>query len=122
MAKVIRRSGFQRRDNPAGQRLLPSACGICGAETMKSILIVNADDFGMTEGHNNAILDAHRSGIVTSSSLLANGYAFDHAVALAKQTPTLGIGVHLTLTEGLPVASKVNTLLGPDGKFPLSNQ
>jgi predicted glycoside hydrolase/deacetylase ChbG (UPF0249 family) len=89
---------------------------------MNAILIVNADDFGMTEGHNHAIIDAHLNGIVTSTSLLANGYAFDHAVALAKVHPTLGIGVHLTLTEGLPVAANVDVLLEPDGKLPLSNQ
>src|SRR5689334_13538773 len=89
---------------------------------MNAILIVNADDFGMTEGHNSAIVDAHRSGIVTSTSLLANGYSFDHAVALAKQQPTLGVGVHLTLTEGPSVANGVDVLLGPDGKLPFSNQ
>jgi predicted glycoside hydrolase/deacetylase ChbG (UPF0249 family) len=89
---------------------------------MTAVLIANADDFGMTEGHNRAILDAHHRGIVTSTSLLANGYAFDHAVALAKEQPTLGIGVHLTLTEGPPVAANIDTLLGPDGKLPLSNQ
>ncbi|MEP7286492.1 MAG: ChbG/HpnK family deacetylase [Chloroflexota bacterium] len=87
-----------------------------------SILIVNADDFGMTEGHNRAIVDAYRSGIVRSTSLLANGGAFENAVALARQHPVLGIGIHLTLTEGSPVASDVPELLGSDGKLPLSNQ
>lgn len=85
-------------------------------------LIVNADDFGITEGTNRAILDAHRAGIVTSTSLLANGYAFDHAVELARQYPSLGVGVHLTLTEGPPVATKIPALLASDGNLPLSNQ
>src|SRR6266851_3582759 len=85
-------------------------------------LIVNADDFGLTEGTNHAIIDAHCNGIVTSASLLANGYAFDHAVELARQHPALGVGVHLTLTEGPPVASAVPELLASDGKLPLSNQ
>ncbi len=67
-------------------------------------VIVNADDFGLTEGTNAAILRAHLHGIVTATSLLANGRAFDHAVALARTTPSLDIGLHLTLTEGLPVA------------------
>ena len=89
---------------------------------MTATLIVNADDFGMTEGHNRAIIDAHTNGIVTSTSLLANGCAFDQAVELAKEHPALGIGVHLTLTEGPPVASNVNPLLAKDGKLPLSNQ
>lgn len=86
------------------------------------ILIVNADDFGLTEGTNRAIIDAHCNGIVTSTSLLANGYAFDHAVALARQHPTLGVGVHLTLTEGLPVSSDSTELVEANGKLPLSNQ
>ncbi|HVO43978.1 MAG TPA: ChbG/HpnK family deacetylase [Aggregatilineales bacterium] len=89
---------------------------------MKAILIVNADDFGLSEGTNDAILQGHRRGIITSTSLLANGLAFDHAVALAKAAPTLDVGVHLTLTEGAPVAEHVEALLAPDGKLPLSNQ
>ena len=87
-----------------------------------SILVVNADDFGLTEGTNRAIVDAHHNGIVTSTSLLANGYAFDHAVDLARQYPSLGVGVHFTLTEGPPVAAGVPELLRADGKLPLSNQ
>ncbi len=85
-------------------------------------LIVNADDFGITEGTNQAIVDAFRSGIITSTSLLANGYAFDHAVNLAQQTPALGIGVHLTLTEGPAISENSNLLLGPNRELPLSNQ
>ncbi len=89
-------------------------------------LIVNADDFGLTEGTNRAIVDAHCSGIVTSTSLLANGYAFEHAVRLAHATPSLGVGVHLSLTEGPPVAENVIEQLWPANKFagelPLSNQ
>ena len=85
-------------------------------------LIVNADDFGLTEGTNRAIIDAYQRGIVTSTSLLANGYSFDHAVMLARENPALGIGVHLTLTEGPPVSTNNNQLTRPDGKLPLSNQ
>src|ERR1700690_988042 len=87
-------------------------------------LVVNADDFGLTAGTNDAIIDAHRNGIVTSASLLANGSAFEHAVHLAQQNTSLGVGVHLTLTEGpavSPIAS-IEPLLGPDGKLPLNNR
>jgi len=87
---------------------------------MSAYLVVNADDFGLTEGNNRAIADAHRLGIVTSASLLANGGAFDHAVELARKTPGLGVGVHLTLTEGPPIVS--SSVLAPNGSFPLSNQ
>lgn len=87
-----------------------------------ALLIVNADDFGLTEGTTVAIIDAHRHGIVTSTSLLANAYSFDHAADQARRYPSLGVGVHFTLTEGPPVAPDVQELLRPDGKFPLSNQ
>jgi predicted glycoside hydrolase/deacetylase ChbG (UPF0249 family) len=58
-------------------------------------LIVNADDFGFTPDVNDGIIEAHRNGILTATTLMANASAFDHAVALAHKTPTLDIGVHL---------------------------
>jgi chitin disaccharide deacetylase len=89
-------------------------------------LVVNADDFGITEGTNRAILDAHKKGIVTSTSLLANGQSFDHAVGIALDNPTLGVGVHLTLSEGRPIddiARMVVFVPGADeGYFPLGNR
>jgi hopanoid biosynthesis associated protein HpnK len=66
-------------------------------------LIVNADDFGFTAGVNRAIVEAHTRGIVTSSTLMANGRAFEDAVKLAKTIPTLGIGCHVVLIDGEPV-------------------
>jgi chitin disaccharide deacetylase len=68
-------------------------------------LIVNADDLGLTEGVNLGILDAHFEGIVTSATLLANGSAFDKAVAMLASAPGLGVGIHLNLTEGAPVSN-----------------
>lgn len=67
-------------------------------------LIVNADDFGLTPQVSQGILDAHRDGIVTSTTLLANGSAFDAAASMSRRAPQLGIGVHLNLTEGIPVS------------------
>jgi chitin disaccharide deacetylase len=67
-------------------------------------LIVNADDLGWTAGVNRGIAQAHRNGIVTSSSLLANGGAFDDGVKVARVLPALGVGVHLNLSDGAPVA------------------
>jgi hopanoid biosynthesis associated protein HpnK len=66
-------------------------------------LIVNADDFGFTSGVNRAIVDAHLHGVVTSSTLMANGPAFDAATQLAKTTPSLSIGCHVVLIDGQPV-------------------
>jgi hopanoid biosynthesis associated protein HpnK len=75
-------------------------------------LIVNADDFGFTSGVNRAIAEAHAQGIVTSSTLMANGRAFREAVQLAKSLPGLGIGCHVVLIDGEPVldASSLTTL------------
>jgi len=82
-------------------------------------LIVNADDLGWTAGVNRGIADAHRHGIVTSASLLANGSAFDDGVRTAGELPGLGVGVHLNLSDGLPAApaEEVKTLLNEEGKF-----
>jgi hopanoid biosynthesis associated protein HpnK len=70
-------------------------------------LIVNADDFGFTAGVNRAIVEAHTRGIVTSSTLMASGPAFDDAVRLAKETPRLDVGCHLVLIDGEPVLDAV---------------
>ena len=67
-------------------------------------LIVNADDLGWTRGVNRGIAEAHRNGIVTSTSLLANGSAFEDAVKTANELPSLGVGVHLNLSDGAPTA------------------
>jgi hopanoid biosynthesis associated protein HpnK len=82
-------------------------------------LIVNADDFGLTTKINQAIMDAHFGGLISSTSLLANGEAFASAVALSRQAPRLGVGVHLNLTEGQPVApaSSIPSLVNGQGCF-----
>lgn len=66
-------------------------------------LIVNADDFGLTQGVNRAIVGAHDQGIVTSATLMANGAAFDNAIRLAQSNPRLGIGCHAVLVDGNPI-------------------
>jgi hopanoid biosynthesis associated protein HpnK len=66
-------------------------------------LIVNADDFGFTSGVNRAIVKAHSKGIVTSSTLMANGPAFTEAVELSKRNPQLGVGCHVVLIDGEPL-------------------
>jgi len=66
-------------------------------------LIVNADDFGFTSGVNRAIVEGHSRGVVTSSTLMANGPAFAEAVLLAKTVPKLSVGCHVVLTDGEPV-------------------
>jgi len=82
-------------------------------------LIVNADDLAWTDGVNRGIRDAFRGGIVTSTSLLANGAAFPEAVKVATSALRLGVGVHLNLSDGVPIADResVTSLLNDDGDF-----
>lgn len=63
-------------------------------------LIINADDFGFTRDVNAGIIHAHRHGVLTSATLMANGDAFEDAVRLAKETPSFDIGCHLVLVQG----------------------
>jgi hopanoid biosynthesis associated protein HpnK len=80
-------------------------------------LIINADDFGLTAGVNRAIMEAHEGGVVTSATLMANGQAFDEAVALARSRPRLGVGCHIVLVDGAPMldSTQVRSLLDRDG-------
>jgi predicted glycoside hydrolase/deacetylase ChbG (UPF0249 family) len=63
-------------------------------------LIVNADDFGFTRDVNAGIIQAHTGGILTATTLMANGAAFDHAVGLWREHPSLDVGVHCVLIGG----------------------
>lgn len=67
-------------------------------------LITNADDFGFTRDVNDGIIHAHRQGILTATTIMATGDAFDHAVMLARENRTLDVGVHLVLvgSKGFP--------------------
>lgn len=74
-------------------------------------LIVNADDFGFTRDVNQGIVEAHRNGILTATTLMATGDAFDDAIRLAKDTPTLDIGCHLVLVGQPPYPQTVAQLV-----------
>lgn len=86
-------------------------------------LIVNADDFGLTSGVNRGIADAHAKGIVTSSTLMANGATFAEAIEIARATPGLAVGCHVTLVDGTPVSApdEVPSLLNRGGNANGSN-
>lgn len=71
-------------------------------------LIVHADDFGLSEKVNEGIIRAHIDGILTSTSIIACGNAFDQAVDLSKANPSLDLGIHLTLIEERPLLSPVD--------------
>src|SRR6266700_580709 len=70
-------------------------------------LIVNADDFGRSSSINQAVIRAHREGVLTSASLMVNEPGFEEAVHMARENPSLGVGLHLTLLCG-------HSALGPD--------
>jgi predicted glycoside hydrolase/deacetylase ChbG (UPF0249 family) len=76
-------------------------------------LIVNADDLGLTGGVNRAIVETHRSGVVSSATLMANGAQFEDALRAARSTPDLSVGCHVVLVDGTPVSppGTVETLL-----------
>jgi len=82
-------------------------------------LIVNADDFGFTFGVNQAIVEAHTRGVVTSSTLMANGLAFAQAAQLVPTTPNLSIGCHVVLIDGIPLTppDDIRTLTNGDAHF-----
>jgi predicted glycoside hydrolase/deacetylase ChbG (UPF0249 family) len=82
-------------------------------------LIINADDFGWSRSITDGILRAHRDGIVTSTSLLANQPASEYAISQLPGVPKLGVGIHLNLCSGAPVlpAEQVPSLVGGDGNF-----
>jgi len=89
---------------------------------MAKRLIINADDFGLCPGVNRAVVEAHNRGVLTSATLMAAAPAADEAVEIARQTPTLGVGVHLNLLEGRPVLQpdQILPLLNARGEFALS--
>jgi hopanoid biosynthesis associated protein HpnK len=71
-----------------------------GSDSPSRRLIVNADDFGRSASINQAVIRAHREGILTTASLMVNEPAIEEAVALAREHPELGVGLHLTLLCG----------------------
>jgi hopanoid biosynthesis associated protein HpnK len=82
-------------------------------------LVVNADDFGASRSINTAVLRAHREGILTTASLMVGGAAADEAAELARESPALGVGLHLTLVCGRAVLppARIPGLADPMGQF-----
>ncbi|HYB73427.1 MAG TPA: ChbG/HpnK family deacetylase [Candidatus Sulfotelmatobacter sp.] len=87
---------------------------------MSRRLIVNADDFGMTDGVSRGIAQAHRAGIVTSATAMVHLASFERSLAHIREMSALGLGLHITLTWGTPAAGadRVPSLVERDGRFP----
>jgi len=85
-------------------------------------IVINADDFGLCEAVNEAVVKAHTGGVLTSAALMANMPAAEKAVEIAKKLPSLGVGVHLNLTRGRPLCShpSMKVLLDEKGEFACS--
>ncbi|HPG40398.1 MAG TPA: ChbG/HpnK family deacetylase [bacterium] len=83
----------------------------------KTALIVNADDFGLTDSINRGIMHAIEKGIVTSVSLAANGRSFTAACRFLHRNPQISAGWHVNLTGGYPVlnTNKVQSLVDRNG-------
>ncbi len=83
-------------------------------------LIVNGDDFGLSAQVNAGILHAHQRGTLTDTSLMVTAPAWEEAVELARSTPSLGVGLHVTLVQGRAVLSKqhLRTIMDSEGNFP----
>src|SRR5262245_60919462 len=81
-------------------------------------LIVNADDFGLTEGVSRGILEAHARGIVTSTTLLVNRGVGGQQLEQLRGSG-LGVGLHVNLTLGAPVSDprRVPSLIDVEGRF-----
>lgn len=80
--------------------------------------ILNADDFGMSEAYNRAILEGYSSGILKSASLVANGEAFEEAWKnVIPACPDLGVGIHLNVIEGKSLCLGLDRLTDEEGNF-----
>lgn len=82
-------------------------------------LIVNADDFGLTPGVNQSVLELHSAGALTSATLMATADCFAEAAAQSVATPTLGTGCHVVLVDGFPAlpSAELPTLTAKGGQL-----
>jgi hopanoid biosynthesis associated protein HpnK len=83
-------------------------------------IVVNADDFGCSTSINTAVIQAHLRGVLTSASLMVTGDAVEEAVALAKKTPSLAVGLHVVVAGGQAALSltQIPHLVDGNGRFP----
>ncbi|WP_227317741.1 chitin disaccharide deacetylase [Cedecea davisae] len=70
---------------------------------MDRLLIINADDFGLSKAQNYGIIEAFHHGVVTSTTAMMNAEAIKHAAGLCARYPGLGVGMHFVLTLGRPL-------------------
>lgn len=86
---------------------------------MTKKVIINADDFGMSEAYNYGVIKALRDGVASSTTIMINQPAAEHAVSLLKEVPGTYVGLHVNLTTGSPVSDpdKIPSLVKPNGEY-----
>ena len=81
-------------------------------------LLINADDFGFSKGVNYAIFECFKQGTISSTSMMVNMPAFDHAIELMKQNPGLfHVGLHLGPSVDYSILKGLKTLTDDNGHF-----
>jgi len=85
-------------------------------------VLFNADDFGLTKGVTDGIIQAYNQGVVRSTTLMMNGESVDYAIKQSKKHPHLKVGVHLNLTIGKPINNNVPNLIDENNQFKFSNE
>ena len=103
-----------------GGRIFPSPLPSPFSRSPSKIVIFTADDFGLSAALNGAVALAHRQGLLRGASLMAAGPQSEEALRLARELPSLCLGVHLTLIQGRAVLPprQIPHLVDPQGRFP----
>jgi len=107
-----------RQHTEAGQGVGAARKAVWG-ESMEKRLIVNADDYGRAPGVSRGILEAHRRGVVTSTTVMINRPGIEAQLAEATACPTLGTGLHLVFSHWKPILRprKIPSLVDSHGRF-----
>lgn len=80
-------------------------------------LIINADDFGLSKSINKGIIEAYQEGLISSTTIMVNMPYVEDAIAKWKENNSLGLGLHINLTQGSPISNNVKSLVDENGNF-----
>lgn len=80
-------------------------------------IIINADDFGFSQSINDGIIDAYKEGLISSTTIMINMKYAEDAISRWKNNESLGLGLHINLTQGAPVSNNVKSLVDANNVF-----
>ena len=80
-------------------------------------IIINADDFGFSESINTGIIDAYKDGLISSTTIMINMPYAEDAIKKWKENSSLGLGLHINLTQGCPISNNVKSLVDENNIF-----